>query len=76
MKLRTLLFWLHLACGVVAGIVIFIMSVTGALLTYQRQITAWADTRGYHIEPGPQRLSADAIVARVAELRPDYRRRP
>ena len=71
MKLRTVLFWLHLACGVVAGVVIFIMSVTGALLTYQRQITAWADTRGYHIEPGPQRLSADAIVARVAELRPD-----
>ena len=27
------------------------MSVTGALLTYQRQITAWADTRGYRIEP-------------------------
>jgi uncharacterized iron-regulated membrane protein len=70
-KLRTLLFWLHLICGVAAGVVIFIMSVTGALLTYQRQITAWADTRGYHIEPGPQRLSADAIVARVAELRPD-----
>jgi uncharacterized iron-regulated membrane protein len=65
------LFWLHLACGVVAGAVIFIMSVTGALLTYQRQITAWADTRGYDIEPGPHRLSADAIVARVAELRPD-----
>ncbi len=71
MRLRSLLFWLHLTCGVVAGVVILIMSVTGVLLTYQRQITAWADTRGYHIEPGPQRLSPDAIVARVAELRPD-----
>jgi uncharacterized iron-regulated membrane protein len=70
-RLRSLLFWLHLICGVGAGVVIFIMSVTGALLTYQRQITAWADTRGYDIEPGPQRLSADAIVARVAEQRPD-----
>ncbi len=47
MKLRSVLFWLHLACGVVAGVVIFIMSVTGALLTYQRQMTAWADMRGY-----------------------------
>ena len=71
MTLRTVLFWLHLACGVVAGVVIFIMSVTGALLTYQRQITAWADTRGYHIAPAAQRLSADAIIARVAESRPD-----
>ena len=52
MRLRSVLFWLHLACGVVAGVVILIMSVTGVLLTYQRQITAWADTRGYHIEPG------------------------
>jgi len=68
---RSILFWLHLACGVVAGIVIFIMSVTGALLTYQRQITAWADTRGYDIQPVTQRLSADDIVARVAEQRPD-----
>jgi uncharacterized iron-regulated membrane protein len=69
--LRSVLFWLHLACGVVAGVIIFIMSVTGALLTYQRQITAWADIRGYHIEPAAQRVSADAIVARVVESRPD-----
>ena len=71
MRLRSVLFWLHLTCGVVAGAVILIMSVTGVLLTYQRQITAWADMRGYHIEPAPQRLSADAIVAKVAESRPD-----
>ena len=70
-KFRSILFWLHLTCGVVAGTVILIMSVTGVLLTYQRQITAWADTRWYRIDPAPQRLSADAIVSRVAELRPD-----
>ena len=43
------------------------MSVTGALLTYQRQITAWADMRGYRNRAGRgERLSADAIVAKVA----------
>jgi uncharacterized iron-regulated membrane protein len=47
------------------------MSVTGALLTYQRQITAWADTRGYRIEPAPQRLPAEELITRVAESRPD-----
>jgi len=71
-RLRTLLFWLHLACGVVAGTVIFIMSVTGALLTYQRQITAWADTRGYVIQPSARRLPAEALIAKVAEARPDF----
>jgi uncharacterized iron-regulated membrane protein len=70
-RLRTILFWLHLACGVAAGAVIFIMSVTGVLLTYQRQITAWADTRGFHIAPAPGRLSADAILSTVAQARPD-----
>jgi uncharacterized iron-regulated membrane protein len=43
---RRLLFWVHLTAGVVAGAVVLIMSVTGGLLTYQRQLTWWADTRG------------------------------
>jgi uncharacterized iron-regulated membrane protein len=73
MKLRSILFWCHLACGVVAGIVILIMSITGVLLTYQRQITAWADMRGYHSEPpqGAARLSADELLARARSARPD-----
>ena len=71
MKPRTVLFWLHLACGVLAGAVILIMSVTGVLLTYQRQITAWADVRGYEVTPQPRRLAADVLLARVAEARPD-----
>ena len=71
MRLRTVLFWLHLACGVAAGAIILIMSVTGVLLTYQRQLTAWADTRAYQIEPAVHRVPADAIVSTVARLRPD-----
>ena len=71
MKWRSILFWLHLVCGVSAGVVILIMSVTGVLLTYQRQITAWADIRGYHLESGSHRLPADALIARVARSRPD-----
>ena len=74
MKLRSVLFWLHLACGVVAGAVILIMSVTGVLLTYQRQITAWADMRGYHREAPPpevQRLPADAMLANIKRAHPD-----
>ena len=47
------------------------MSVTGVLLTYQRQITAWADTRGFRIEPTPNRMTADAILSAVASARPD-----
>ena len=48
MKLRKLLFWLHLVTGVVAGSVVLIMSVTGVLLMYEKQMTAWAD-RGFRV---------------------------
>jgi uncharacterized iron-regulated membrane protein len=59
----------------VAGAVILIMSVTGALLTYQRQITAWADMRGYYAEPSANasRLTADELLARAAAARPDLK---
>jgi uncharacterized iron-regulated membrane protein len=38
---RKILFWAHLVCGVLAGIVVFTMSLTGVVLTYERQINAW-----------------------------------
>jgi uncharacterized iron-regulated membrane protein len=73
MRLRTVLFWMHLTSGVAAGLVILMMCVTGALLTYQRQITAWADMRGYHNEPpaGVPSLSPQELVAAVKRARPD-----
>jgi uncharacterized iron-regulated membrane protein len=42
---RNIVFWCHLAVGLSAGLVILLMSATGALLTYERQVTAWADSR-------------------------------
>ncbi|HKQ72189.1 MAG TPA: PepSY-associated TM helix domain-containing protein [Blastocatellia bacterium] len=74
MKLfRKALFWLHLTIGVIAGLVIFIMSVTGVLLTYEKQIIHWADTRNYQVEPpspGASRLSVETLLARVGEAQP------
>jgi uncharacterized iron-regulated membrane protein len=70
MSLRRLLFWIHLTCGVAAGGVILIMSVTGVLLTYQRQITAWSDMRAYRAgppSPAAARLSVDALVSKVGD---------
>jgi uncharacterized iron-regulated membrane protein len=39
-KLRSLFFWLHLAAGCIGGLIVLLMSVTGVLLTYERQILA------------------------------------
>jgi uncharacterized iron-regulated membrane protein len=50
MKLRTLIFWPHLIAGAVAGVVILIMSVTGVILTYERQLIAWSNS---HLKSTP-----------------------
>lgn len=65
---RTFLFWCHLVAGVVVALIVLLMSVTGVLLTYERQMTAWADTRGLDgapPTPEAERLDAEALVARV-----------
>lgn len=63
--IRTALFWTHLAAGVVAGAIILLMSVTGVLLTYEKQMLNWADTRQLHAinAPTSSRLSVDSLIA-------------
>jgi uncharacterized iron-regulated membrane protein len=73
MKLRTVLFWIHLTAGVVAGTVILIMSVTGALLTFQQRIllTIERSQRVVQPPPGAVRLEADVLLNRVRAAMPD-----
>ena len=69
MTLRKFLFWVHLGAGSVAGVVILLMSVTGVLLTYEGQITRWADRRSYsppEAESGA-RMPVEALLAKVRE---------
>ncbi len=71
MTFRKVLFWFHLSTGVVAGTVVLIMSVTGVLLMYEKQMTAWAD-RGYRVAPpssGATRLPVEALLGKVREQR-------
>ena len=65
-RFRKILFWCHLPIGVTGGLIILIMSVTGVLLTYERQITAWADTTGYRVASGSQpatRIPLETVIA-------------
>lgn len=73
MTLRTLLFWPHLVAGVLAGAVILIMSATGVLLTYERQMIAWSDShvRSSPPAPGAARLSVEQLLATLHRDHPD-----
>jgi uncharacterized iron-regulated membrane protein len=70
MKLfRRAIFWAHLVAGVSAGIVIFIMSVTGVMLTYEKQFISLADKFNAAIEEpaGAQALSPAELLASLGE---------
>ena len=69
---RTVIFWCHLAAGVVAGSIVLIMSVTGVLLMYERQITEWADRdlRPRPPAPGTERLPVETLLANAAASQP------
>ena len=66
--MRKTIFWLHLITGVIAGLVILIMSVTGVLLMYQKQITAWADGATVQVVESAARMEIDALLAKVQEV--------
>ncbi len=66
--LRKTFFWLHLGTGLSASVIVFIMSVTGVLLTYERQILAWAD-RDLRSPPpeGAPRLPVTTLLSMAYE---------
>lgn len=67
MMFRTVLFWTHLGSGILAGLVIFTMSVTGIVLAFERQIVAWADHAAIeNAGEGPLRLPLDEVLGAVS----------
>ena len=73
MKLRTLIFWPHLVAGMTAGVVILVMSVTGVLLTYERQLIAWSDSQYRSTVPdqGASRLPVETLLQTIRTDHPD-----
>lgn len=65
--IRKTIFWVHLCIGLAAGLIIALMAVTGVLLTYEQQISDWAN-RGYRQQPpvpDAQRLTVAELLETV-----------
>ena len=73
-QFRKVIFWCHLLAGTFAGVVVLVMSVTGVLLTYERQMLAWADARGLQVAPPAAgeaaRLPAETLVSAARASKP------
>ena len=69
---RSAIFWVHLAVGAAAGLVVLIMSVTGVALTYEKQMLEWSDRRAW-TAPSPanaRQLPPETLLAHAAAARP------
>lgn len=64
--MRKALFWGHLAIGLVVGSVVLVMSATGVLLAFEKQIVAWAD-RSSEAGPALDPVVAPSQVARLLD---------
>ncbi|WP_337171521.1 PepSY-associated TM helix domain-containing protein [Gemmatimonas aurantiaca] len=64
--IRSVFFWTHLVMGITGGIIIFIMSLTGVLLGFERQLIASLDGAPVATVPSAQatRLDVDQLLAR------------
>lgn len=74
MKLfRQVLFWLHLAAGLIGGIAIGIMCFTGAALAFEKQLVAWSerDARRVEAPANTARLPLAELTQRIRTAHPD-----
>lgn len=68
---RSIFFWTHLSIGLLAGALILLMSVTGVLLGFERQLIAWIDAAPrVEANAGPA-LPLDSLLLRVGVARAD-----
>ncbi|MDG2170759.1 MAG: PepSY-associated TM helix domain-containing protein [Opitutales bacterium] len=74
MSFRKTIFWMHLIAGVIAGIVILIMCVTGVALTYEKSMIAWSERDARRIEtpePGTEQMPVEALLKIAGETESD-----
>jgi uncharacterized iron-regulated membrane protein len=75
MTVRRTIFWLHLGSGLVAGILVAIMSVTGIAIAFEAEIlrSLDRDVRTISVPANALPLTLDQIDTKVAAQRPDFK---
>ena len=71
---RKLIFWPHLICGIAMGLVVFAMSFTGVVLTYEKQMIRWAD--GFDVQPPSLETPRIGPTARLSKVLAETGKRP
>ena len=71
MSVRKIIFWLHLTAGLVAGVIIAVMSATGVALAFEKEIVAWAERDVRRVTPASwEPLPLDELLAKARAAAP------
>lgn len=70
MKLRPILLWLHRWIGVLAGLVILVLALSGGVLVFDRELDRWLNPDLYPRAPRP--ASPQKIESSLAALRQQH----
>ncbi|MFV0388860.1 MAG: PepSY-associated TM helix domain-containing protein [Pyrinomonadaceae bacterium] len=75
-KFRDVIFWIHLLCGTFAGVFIFVMCVTGALIAFEKNIINFAERDMQYVSPpvaGTQQMATSEILTKLVSRVPDVK---
>jgi uncharacterized iron-regulated membrane protein len=75
MTFRKVLFWVHLMAGLVSGLSIAIMCITGTVLAFEKELTAWSERDARRVErpAAGAPLPIDELQRRLREAHPEAR---
>lgn len=63
---QALLLDLHLWLGLISGLIVFLLCLSGTVLVLQDPIERWANRTVLQVTPGPQRQPLEILIPRVA----------
>src|SRR5688572_28835853 len=59
--------FLHLWLGLASGLVVLIVTLTGSILVFEKEIDEWVHKDFFFVKPAGQRLSVDSLLASVKQ---------
>lgn len=66
-KVNNVITWLHLWMGLISGIIVVVVSITGCLFSFQKEISSWVYAEEFFVTPP----SKDATPLPLSELKMD-----
>jgi uncharacterized iron-regulated membrane protein len=69
-RVRTILFWLHLAGGAIAGVLILLIAVTGITISFERQISTAVNGFSITVPAGASKLGVEEVMAALKAADP------